>query len=201
MGRITIYNANICNEQYLFYEMRIVAKLVCDGMSDEEIIKKVCEENLFQKPTERKLVELTRNCLRRLNALDSTELINVIANGTLEAAKQTNIYGMMRSNLLVWDFMTTVVGEKYRTQDFEYTPKDLNVFFFRLQEQSDTVAAWSDNTISKAKQVLNKSLAESGYTDSVRARHLNLVSIEPELEDEIRLNNDVAALPAFNCFR
>ena len=201
MSRIMIYNANICNEQYLFYEMRIVAKLVCEGMSDDEIIAKVCEENLFQKPTERKLVELTRNCLRRLKALESDALVDVVANGALEAAKQTNIYGMMRSNLLVWDFMTTVIGEKFRTQDFDYTPKDLNVFFFRLQEQSDTVAAWSDNTIGKAKQVLNKSLAESGYIDSVRTRHLNLVSIEPELEDEIRANNDVAALAAFNCFR
>ena len=70
MAKIDIYNANLCNEQFLFYEMRIVAKLMVEGLSEDEIITRVKEENLFQKPTERKLVELSRNCLRRLNCLD-----------------------------------------------------------------------------------------------------------------------------------
>lgn len=201
MGRINKYNANICNEQFLFYEMRVTAKLVLDGLSEEEIIKIVREENLFQKPTERKLIELTRNCLRRLGCLDSSELMDIMAYGSVEAAKQTNLYGMMLSNLLVWDFMITVIGEKYRTQDFEFQSRDANLFFFRLQEQDDTVASWSDKTIEKAKQVLKKSLVECGYLDSARSTRLNLVTIEPELEDEIRAIGDLSSLPAFNCFR
>ena len=108
---------------------------------------------------------------------------------------------MMKQNLIVWDFMTTVIGEKYRTQDFGFSKKDLNVFFFSLQEQSDSVASWSDSTINKIKQVLTKCLAECGYLDSIRALQLNPVTIAPELEDEIKASNDVAALPAFNCFQ
>ena len=56
MAKIDIYNANLCNEQFLFYEMRTVAKLMVEGLSEDEIITRVKEENLFQKPTERKLV-------------------------------------------------------------------------------------------------------------------------------------------------
>ena len=58
-----------------------------------------------------------------------------------------------------------------------------------------------DATIAKIKQVLTKCLVECEFLDGVRATMLNPVSIAPELEDEIRLNNDTAALAAFNCFR
>ena len=108
---------------------------------------------------------------------------------------------MMKYNRIVWDFMTTVIGEKFRTQEFEFSGKDLNIFFFQLQEQNDTVASWSDATIKKIKQVLKKCLVECGYLDSTKSTKLNMISIAPELEDAIRADNDLAALPAFNCFR
>ena len=38
------YNANLCNEQFLFYEMRIVAKLMLEGLSEDEIITRVKEK-------------------------------------------------------------------------------------------------------------------------------------------------------------
>ena len=40
MAKIDIYNANLCNEQFLFYEMRTVAKLMVEGLSEDEIITK-----------------------------------------------------------------------------------------------------------------------------------------------------------------
>ena len=107
---------------------------------------------------------------------------------------------MMKYNRIVWDFMCTVIAEKFRTQDFSFTKKDINLFFFRLQEQDEAVASWSEQTINKIKQVLVKSLCECGYIDSVKSETLNIVNIVPELEDVIKENNDFAALPAFNCF-
>jgi hypothetical protein len=50
------YNGSgaLTREQFLFYETRIIAKLLCDdGLTDEEAIEKVVNENLFQYPTER----------------------------------------------------------------------------------------------------------------------------------------------------
>ena len=78
--------------------------------------------------------------------------------------------------------------------------KDMNLFFYRLQEQNDAVASWSDQTINKIKQVLVKSLVECGYVDSTKSEVLNPIFIVPELEDEIKANNDTAALASFNCF-
>ena len=197
----TDYNGGLTREQFLFFEIRIVASLTVQGLDRDEILKRIREENLFQFPTERTVSSIAGACFRRIRALDSPTLTRYLADAPAETAKQVNLYAMMKYNRIVWDFMTTVVGEKYRTQEFEFSRKDLNVFFFRLQEQNDSVASWSDGTITKIKQVLAKSLAECGYLDSVRATQLNPISIVPELEDEIRAKHDLASLPAFNCFR
>ena len=195
------YNGGLTREQFLFYEIRIVASLVMQGLSRDEILKKIRQDNLFQFPTERMISSITRTCFRRIDALDSRTLTGYLADASAEVAKQVNLYAMMKYNRIVWDFMTTVVGEKYRTQELDFSRKDLNLFFFRLQEQNDSVASWSDGTINKIKQVLTKSLVECGYLDSAKATQINLISIAPELEDEIRAENNLAALPAFNCFR
>ena len=147
------------------------------------------------------ITSIAGTCFKRIEALQSDALIYHLANSPVEVAKQINLYAMMKQNLLVWDFMVTVIGEKYRTQEMEFSRKDLNMFFFRLQEQNDAVASWTDTTIKKLKQVLTKTLVECEYLDSIKSEKLNPVIICPELEDEIRAKNDLVALPAFNCFR
>ena len=150
------YNGSLTLEQFLFYEMRIIAKLICQGFNREDILQKVIDENLFQLPTERKIRRFTNTCFKRIDALESEELVYDLANCSAEVGKQINLYAMMKYNRLVWDFMTSVIGEKYRTQEFEYSQKDLNVFFFRLQEQNDKVATWSELTVKKIKQEIGR---------------------------------------------
>lgn len=195
------YNGGLTREQFLFYEIRTVASLLTQGLSRKEILSTVLADNLFQFPTERMVSSILTTCFKRIDALDSEALIFELANAPADVAKQINLYAMMKYNRIVWDFMTTVIAEKYRTQEFEFSKKDLNLFFFQLQEQNDAIASWSDSTISKIKQVLTKTLVECEYLDSPKATKLNMISIAPELEDELRANNDVAALAAFNCFR
>ena len=196
-----VYSGALTREQFLFYEMRIAATLWAQGMSRAEIWEKVREENLFQFPTERMVSSILTTCFRRMDALGSEQLVALLANGSMETAKRTNLYAMMCYNRLVWDFMTAVIGDKFRTQEFSFSRKDLNLFFFRLQEQNDTVAGWSDSTVQKIKQVLTRTLVECEYLDSPRAQQLNPITIAPELEDAIRDTGSTDALPAFNCFR
>lgn len=198
---VSDYNGSLTREQFLFYEIRTVASLVIQGLNREDILEKIKEENLFQFPTERMVSSIANTCFKRIDALESETLVYHLATAPADVAKQINLYAMMKYNRVVWDFMTTVIAEKFRTQEYEFSKKDLNVFFFQLQEQNDSVATWSDSTINKIKQVLTKTLVECDYLDSVRAIQLNPVTIVPELEDEIRESNEHAALAAFNCFR
>lgn len=195
------YNGTLTAEQFLFYEMRIVSKQYLEGKTIEKIIEHIKRDNLFQYPTERMITRIARACHKRLIALDNEKLVYEVANAPAEVAKQINLYAMMRYNRLVREFMEGLIGEKYRQQDFSYTRKDINVFFSRLQEQNDDVAAWSEKTITKLKQVLTRCLVETQMLDSVKDTTLNPILISAELEAGIRENNDLTALPAFNCFR
>ena len=140
------------------------------------------------------------SCLRRLDALEDNSLVEAIATQPSDVAKQICLYAMMKQYRLIWDFMITVIGEKYRLSDTTFGKIDLNSYFLRLQEQDDRVAAWSDSTVTKLKQVIAKMLVENEYIDSIRATKLNPVWLHPVLENAIRENGDEIALPAFNCF-
>lgn len=195
------YNGGLTREQFLFYEIRIAAKFYLDGKTVDEASSLIRQDNLFQYPTERMISRLTGTCYHRLDALGNRPLMEELANAPTEIAKQINLYAMMRYNRLVREFMTTVIGEKFRNQDFSFSRRDLNAFFTRLQEQNDGVASWSEQTISKIKSVLIRSLVEAGYLDSYKSETLNPVFLCEELENGIRANGDYEALPAFNCFR
>ncbi len=199
---VSPYNGSgsLTREQFLFYEMRITAKLLSEGLREDEVINQIVEENLFQYPTEKTIKSIAKGCIKRLLSMDDTELISAIANQPMDVSKQICLYAMMKHSRLVWDFMLTVIAEKYRTQDFSFGKQDLNVFFMRLQEQDDAVASWSSATIQKIKSVLRKVLVENEYLDNARAEKLNPVLLCSILENAIRSNNDEIVLPAFNCF-
>lgn len=193
------YSAVMTREQFLFHETRSTAKLLDEGLSKDEIVKEIISKNLFQYPTEKSVRPMALTCLRRLEALSDKALIAAIAAESSDVAKQICLYAMMRQYRLVWDFMLTVIGEKYRNLDHSFSKMDLHGFFLRLQEQDDWVAAWSDQTIAKLRQVLAKILVENGYLDSVRAETLNPVLLSPILERAIREAGQEIVLPAFNC--
>ena len=193
-------SAQITREQFLFYEMRTTARLMCERINDEEIINRIVEDNLFQYPTEKSIRQMAKACVNRLKAMEDEDLIDAIASQSSETAKQICMYAMMKQYRLVWDFMITVIGEKYRMQNFSFSQMDVNVFFMQLQEQDDYVAGWSETTVKKIRQVLIRVLAENEYLDNIKADHINPVWLNPVLENAIRSNNDDRALTAFNCF-
>lgn len=194
------YIASLTREPFMYYEMKITAKLLEEGLSEKEAIEKIFKENLYQYPTERSLKIRARACIKRLNTLEDEELVSWIINRPLDISRQVCLYAMMKDSRLIWEFMITVIGEKYRTRNFSYSRMDLNVFFTRLQEQNDIVASWSDSTINKLKSVLGSLLKENGYIDKTNSKSLNEVLLDYKLKDKIIENGDSTCLQAFNYF-
>ena len=162
-------SAQITREQFLFYEMRTTAMLMREGLEDDEIIDRIVEDNLFQYPTEKSIRQIAKACVARLNGMGDMNLVEAVASQSSEMAKQICMYAMMKRYRLVWDFMITVIGEKYRLQNFSFSQMDVNVFFMQLQEQDDYVARWSENTMKKIRQILIRMLVENEYLDDNKA--------------------------------
>lgn len=194
------YTAVITREQFLFYELRVTARLLADGLTESEVVGRIVDGNLFQYPTERSVRRMALAALRRLAVLDDPTLVRAIAEESADVARQLALYAMMRQHRIVWDFMISVIGAKYRACDMSFSRRDLNSYFLRLQEQDDWVATWSDTTIAKLKQVLVKLLVDCEYLASPRACLLNPVWLYPILDNAIRARGEEAILAAFNCF-
>ena len=159
------YIASLTRESFLFYEMRSTAKLMAEGNSDDAIVKEIVEQNLFQYPTEKSITRIAKACIKRLHALEDDSLVSAIASQPTDVAKQICLYALMKQSRLAWEFMVTVIGEKYRLRDTSFGKIDLNTFFMRLQEQNDTVASWIDTTITKLKQIIAR-VMESNITET-----------------------------------
>ena len=159
------YIASLTREPFLFYEMRSTAKLMVEGNSDDEVVKEIVEQNLFQYPTEKSITRMAKACIKRLHALEDDSLVSAIASQPTDVAKQICLYALMKQSRLAWEFMVTVIGEKYRLRDTSFGKIDLNTFFMRLQEQNDTVASWIDTTITKLKQIIAR-VMESNITET-----------------------------------
>ena len=190
----------LTREQFLFHEMRVTAKLMSSGLDDKQIAEAIIRDNLFQYPTEKSLRNILGGCIRRLKALNDETLVAAVASQPTEVAKQICLYAMMKNSSLVYDCMVDVIGEKYRFRDLSFGKTDVNAFFFRIQEQDDYVATWSDSTINKIKQVLIKTLVETEYLDNIKSNKINPVWIDSILLNSIKANGDYTALPAFNYF-
>lgn len=194
------YNGSLTREQFLFYEMRTTARLMTEGLSDDEVVLRIVEDNLFQYPTERSVKKMARVCIGRLKAMEDDSLVQAVANQASDVAKQICLYAIMKYSRLVYEFMVTVIGAKYSSKDFSFGKIDLNVFFMRLQEQDDDVASWSDSTIQKIKQVITRMLIETEYIDNTKSDHLNPVWLNPVLENTVREKGETEVLSAFNYF-
>ena len=70
-----LYNGSLTREQFMFREMRIVARLYKNGLSNAEITDTVYRDNLFQYPTERMVANRATVCLRRLDAMVPTDAV------------------------------------------------------------------------------------------------------------------------------
>ena len=191
-------SAQITREQFLFYEMRATAKLMREGLQDHQVIDRIVDGNLFQYPTEKSVRQMARVCVARLKGMGDEALIEAVAGQSSETAKQICLYAMMKRYRLVWDFMVTVIGEKFRTRDFSFSRMDVNAFLMRLQEQDEYVAGWSEATVNKIRQVLIRILAETDYLDDIRADHINPVWLNSLLEKSIRNSHGDKALAAFH---
>ena len=114
-------NGALTREQFMFQEMRIIARLRIKGFSDQEILDRVFQENLFQYPTEREIKSKCRACLKRLDSMaDIPFAIDALANSTIGEAKQAALIALMCRSLLMRDFLINVIVLKTWTFFYVY---------------------------------------------------------------------------------
>ncbi len=189
------YSAVLTGEPFLFYESRQFARLKLAGRNQQQIHEEIKNQNLFQYTTEKSLTKRINAVQKRIDALDET-MLRFLAEKPSETAKVINLYAIMKTNLLMFDFMIEVIGEKFEQGDLTLEKRDLNEFFAAKREQQETVAQWRSVTVAKLKQVLNRIIYEVGILADRNTGRLQRLTLDKDVEKYFRNHGEVEVLKA-----
>ena len=189
-------SGSLTRERFLLQEVRTVAQLVLQGLSDEDIMQTMLEDNLFQFPTKVEIRSITRSCLERLTPIkDDEQMLRLLVNASFDVAAQINVYLLMKHYDLVRCMLVNEIGERYRTLDYSFSKMDMSAFIDDYLYERDI--DWADSTIKRIKGTLHQILIEGKYQVS-NSDELLFVFLNSDLEDFIRSHGDEDLLPAFN---
>lgn len=170
------YSATLTSDAFLYYELKQVLKLKVQGLTDAQIRETVIDENIFQYKSKKSASRLLSSVMRRVRVLDDN-LMNMFINEPIDVGKIINLYTIMKTSRLFFEFMNEVIKEKLEYRYEILDKKDINIFFTAKSEQSDIVAGWSDETIRKLKQVILKILSEVGIIQEIKTGKLDRKSV------------------------
>jgi len=178
------YSSSLTGASFLLYELKQVIGLKVQGLSDKEIKQRVTEKNLFQYKYESSIKRSLPSVLRRVNALDET-LYQMVLEEPLETGKIINLYAIMKTDRLFFEFMDEVIREKYESNNLLIETKDLNLYFTVKVEQDKKVAGFTEKTVAKLKQVFYKVLFESGILKDKKTGELSRILMDEDLKEYI----------------
>lgn len=178
------YSSSLNGASYLLFELKQVVKLQQLGLSIKEIRKIVVEENLFQFENKGRIARTLPSVIRRAEVIDST-LASFMIEGSLEMSRVINLYAIMKTDLLFYEFMKEVISEKLNNNDYLIEKKDINLFFTSKSEQSLKVASWSELNIEKLKGVFMQILFESGMLKDRKSDELNRIIIDEQIKEHL----------------
>lgn len=153
------------------------------------------EENIFQHNKISSLKRGLPSILKRTNVLDDT-LRTFVLEEPLEVGKVINLYAIMKTDRLFFEFMDEVVQDKLETNNYILEKKDLNAFFMAKAEQDENIANWSESTIRRLKQVYVKILVETGLLQDKNSHELRRLLIDEKVKMHISRIGDIRYIHA-----
>lgn len=191
------YNAEIVAGALLPNESRIIARLLLDSISSEEMNHLLKVENVLQKRSPATATRKTELIKKRLQLVDKTLLLT-IAEGTRQASIQALLVTAIKHNKLIGDFLMRVVKEKWRLFETTLKPADWENFLRECEQIDETVLQWKATTRGKLGQVVRKCLVEAGYLESATKPRITPVLILPEIKHYLLDNNETYVWECMN---
>lgn len=181
MPKKSKYSCTLAVAYFLFFELKQVLHLKEQGLQDSEIKEQIRAENLFGYNAKSSIKSSLTSVLRRINVLDDT-LRRMVIEKPAETGKIVNLYAIMKTDRLFFEFINEVIREKLEQNDYHLERKEVNVFMTAKAEQDDTVAAWTEKTVNKLKQAYIKVLCDAGIVRDRKTGDLSRILMDVELK-------------------
>lgn len=175
------YSSGMTGAAFLLFELKQVSKLKLQGLTNDEIKRRVFDENLFQYKRVTSLKRVYPFIIRRCEALPEV-LLEMLQTETLNNAKLINLLAIMEEDQLFKDFMIERVGEKYKSSDLLFGKADVNQYFSEKIEQKTNVMNFKESTLVRLRQTFLKVLVEAGILSEIKSGELLHVVMTEEIK-------------------
>lgn len=183
------YNAEIVAGALIPNESRIIAGLLLDRTSENELKKLLIIDNILQKRSPATALRCTELIKKRLRFVNDQMLMIIVA-GTRQSMMQGLLIAAIKHNPLIGDYLLRVIKEKWRVFETKVKPPDWENFLNECAQIDGTVNNWKESTRAKLGQVVKKCLVESGFLESATNPQITPVLLTPEIKNYLLENKE-----------
>lgn len=174
------YDSDLIGGSLQVRESRIVADLLLQDASPEQWHEVIQQQNRLQKRAPASAKRVAQAIRKRLERMD-TPFWRAIRDGDDELATQVVFCSALERNLLLVEFIETVLKDAFVTRAGVLEPYHWNEFLDERSHRDSTITTWTESSRKKMAQVVYRMLAEVGLLKSTRNMKLQNLMIRSEV--------------------
>ncbi|MGF6644266.1 DUF1819 family protein [Paraburkholderia sp. GAS82] len=174
------YDSDLIGGSLQVRESRIVANLLLQDASTDQWQEVIQRQNLLQKRTPASAKRVAQAVRKRLERLDAS-FWRAIRDGDDQLATQVVFCSALERNLLLIEFIETVVRDAFVTRAGVLEPYHWNEFLDERSHRDPAISTWTESSCKKMAQVIYRMLAEVGLLESTRNMKLQNLMIRSEV--------------------
>lgn len=184
------YKGDLVGGPLMIRECRIISELLLNKLSPEAWGEKICNENVLQKRTTTSAKRNAYTIRKRLSSLEP-QFLEAIVNGDDELATQAVFCGVLNQNLLLIEFIETVLADAYSSKSEKLDFFSWSDFIEERSLRDRTLRDLKESTKNKIRQVVFRILADVGYIKSTRNLLLQNVLVRQEIKEILENTNKI----------
>lgn len=161
------YSASSVKYSFWFAEFRKTVGLLAEGNSFDDIRRMNETENIYGAATETRRKQIYATVTARIKCL-GPDFYGLFLASDLAEQKLFALAAALAYDSLFFDFVYEVIREKLILGSDEFNDADVRIFFKNKQAESETVAAFRDETLRRLAAGYKVHLAEAGLLDGNR---------------------------------
>lgn len=174
------YDSDLIGGSLQVRESRIVADLLLQDASPEQWHEVIQKQNRLQKRAPASAKRVAQAIRKRLERLEAP-FWRAIRDGDDELATQVVFCSALERNLLLVEFIETVLKDAFVTRAGVLEPYHWNEFLDERSHRDSTITTWTESSRKKMAQVVYRMLAEVGLLKSTRNMKLQNLLIRSEV--------------------
>ena len=174
------YDSDLIGGSLQVRESRIVADLLLQDASPEQWHEVIQQQNRLQKRAPASAKRVAQAIRKRLERMD-TPFWRAIRDGDDELATQVVFCSALERNLLLVEFIETVLKDAFITRAGVLESYHWNEFLDERSHRDSAITTWTESSRKKMAQVVYRMLAEVGLLKSTRNMKLQNLMIRSEV--------------------